>query len=74
MIKTNLQTGDIVRHKGTGDTYVIMQVHNYGTKDEHYSAVKPVCVSNMSEWDIIYSGVQTMHKLNEIEKLIKSAR
>jgi hypothetical protein len=45
--------GDIVRHKGTGESYVIMQVHNFGTDLQSYSAVRPINVSHESEWDIV---------------------
>jgi hypothetical protein len=45
--------GDVVRHKGTKQVYVIMQVHNFGTDLQSYSAVRPINVSNESEWEII---------------------
>jgi len=45
--------GDIVRHKASGESYTIMQVHDYGTEWQSYSAVRPILVSNESEWEII---------------------
>jgi hypothetical protein len=47
--------GDIVRHKASGESYVIMQVHNFGTELQFYSAIRPITVSNENEWDIITS-------------------
>jgi hypothetical protein len=47
--------GDVVRHKVSGECYVIMQVHNYGTERQTYSAIRPINMSNESEWEIVTS-------------------
>ncbi len=41
----NLKRGDIIRHKGDPESYVIEATHNRG-----YVAVRTIDVTNPSEW------------------------
>jgi hypothetical protein len=50
----NLQNGDIVQNKGTGQGYFII-----GTYDGHAIAARAIDITNPSEWEIIqkHSGI-----------------
>jgi len=48
----NWDRGDIIRHKATGDAYVVDA--NYG---EHLTAVRTAMVSNAHEWERVFESI-----------------